>query len=152
MGDQSNIIKLTEQERTLINQIISDGTEDQATIFRARILLLSDSTNNPPLSVVKIAELTGTSRQTVTKIRNIYRDEGFDVAIKVLERNRNRHCKERSNDLLERIKQIISEPPKNGRSHWTIRSICSECIERGYVDYIAPPTLMRILHKNNIKI
>lgn len=150
MSNQSSYIELSEQERMAVNQIIADNTESPSTVLRATILKLSDSINSPILSVVKIAELTGSTRQTVTKIRNIYREEGFDTALKVLERNRHRDCKENSTKLLGKIRDIISEPPKSGRPKWSIRSLCSECIERGYVDYISPPTMMIILQKNNI--
>jgi len=152
MSASLTTIMLSDKERELLDKIIKEGTEDSNTILRAKILQLSDSTDKPALSLVKIAELTGTSRQTVTKIRNICSEKGFDAALHVLERNRNRNCKNRSTELLNQIKQIISEPPKDGHSKWTIRSLASECIERGYVDYIAPPTLMRILHQNNIQI
>ena len=146
------IIELTIEERKIVDKIIEDETSDPNTLLRAKILQLSDHANTPLLSVSKIAELTGSSRQTVTKIRNIYCTDGFETALHVLERNRNRYCKMTSDELIANIRQLLNEPPADGQNRWTVRSLCKECIERGYAEYIAPSTLMRILHKYNISL
>ena len=79
-------IALSDEERDIANKIVSENSEDSKVILRAKILLLSDSSNAPELSIMQIAEAAGTSKQTVTKIRSICHEQGFHIALRVLDR------------------------------------------------------------------
>lgn len=145
-------IILSDEEREIATKIVSENIEDSKIILRAKILLLSDSSNIPELSIMQIAEAAGTSKQTVTKIRNIFHEQGFHIALNVLDRKGYECCITNSQEFLQYIKEIISEPPTNGRSKWSLRMICSECVKKGYVDCISPATVMEILKRNGITL
>ena len=145
-------ITLSDEERDIANKIVSENLEDSKVILRAQILLLSDSSNTPELSIMQIAEAAKTSNQTVTKIRTIYHEQGFHIALRVLDRKGYECCITNNPDFLQHINEIISEQPAKGRSKWSLRMICSECVSRGYVDVIAPATIMEILKRNNITL
>ena len=152
MALKSFTITLTDEEREIANKIIADTTEDPLTIVRANVLLLSDSNHIPELSVTKIAELTGTSRQVVTKIRNIFHERGFLTAVHVLPNTPGESRAINNPELLINLKKILGEAPPNGHKRWSLRMICSECTQRGYIDKISPPTMMRLLDKNGITL
>ena len=145
-------ITLSDEERDIANKIVSENLEDSKVILRAKILLLSDSSNTPELSIMQIAEAAKTSKQTVTKIRSIYHEQGFHIALRVLDRKGYECCITNNPDFLQHINEIISEQPAKGRSKWSLRMNCSECVSRGYVDVIAPATIMEILKRNNITL
>lgn len=145
-------ITLSDNERAVIDSILSEQKEDSKVLLRAKILLLSDASNSPELSIQQIADATGTTRQTVTKIRSIYHEQGFDVAINVLEKSEYTSCPLNNPDFLQKIMDIIRSSPPSGRFKWSLRAIGNECVKRGYVDYISPTTIAKILTKNNITL
>ena len=150
MALKSYTITLTDEEREIAQKIITDTTEDALTVVRANVLLLSDSNYIPELSVTKIAELAGTSRQVVTKIRNMFHEHGFKTAVHVLPNTAGESRAINNPELLINVKKILGEAPPNGRKRWSLRMICSECTQRGYIDKISPQTMMRLLDKNGI--
>ena len=152
MNTKKYQIILSDNERSIVNSILSEQKEDSKVLLRAKILLLSDTSNNPGLSIQQIADEAGTTRQTVTKIRNIYHELGFDIAINVLEKSEYTSCPLNNQEFLQKIMDIIRSSPPNGRSKWSLRSIGDECVKRGYVDYISPTTISKILVKNNITL
>ena len=152
MALKSYTITLTEEEREIANSIIADNTEDTLTIVRANVLLLSDSNHIPELSVTRIAELTGTSRQVVTKIRNVFHEHGFNTAIHVLPNTPGESRAINNPELLRNVKSILLETPPVGHKRWSLRMVCSECVQRGFIDKISPQTMMRLLGKNGISL
>ena len=145
-------ITLSEEERNTVDKILSENTEDARVLLRAKILSLSDCNNGPELPIMQIAEAAGTSKQTVIKIRNIYHEQGFQIALNVLERKGYTCCATNNPELLQHIKEIISETPPNGRKKWSLRMISAECIKRGYSDCIVSTTVMDILKRNHIQL
>ena len=152
MNTKKYKINLTADEKELAEQILSDGTENASVLIRAKVLLLSDASNIPEKSIVEIAGEAGTSRQTVIKIRSICFERGFQVALHELVRSGYKSYAVNDSDLLEKIQNIINTPPVGNRSKWSLRSICQECINRGYVEHLAPSTVMKILERNNIQL
>ena len=152
MNTKKYKITLSDNERSIVQSILSEQKEDSKVLLRANILQLSDTTNYPELSIQQIADEAGTTRQTVTKIRNIYHEQGFDIAINVLKKTEYKSCPLNNPDFLQKILDIIHSSPTNGRSKWSLRSIGDECVKRGYVDYISPTTISKILAKNNITL
>ena len=152
MNTKKYKIVLSDRERSIVNSILSEQKEDSKVLLRAKILLLSDTSNSPELSIQQIADEAGTTRQTVTKIRTIYHEQGFDIAINVLEKSEYASCPLNNQEFLQKIMDIIRSSPPNGRSKWSLRSIGNECVRRGYVDYISPTTISKILAKNNITL
>ena len=152
MNTKKYKIVLSDHERSIVKSILSEQKEDSKVLLRAKILLLSDTSNSPELSIQQIADEAGTTRQTVTKIRTIYHEQGFDIAINVLERSEYISCPLNNKDFLQKIMDIIRSSPPNGRSKWSLRAIGNECVNRGYVDYISPTTISKILAKNNITL
>lgn len=152
MALKSYTITLTDEEREIARKIIADSNEDPLTIVRANVLLLSDSNHIPDLSVTKIAELVGTSRQVVTKIRNVFHERGFVTAVHVLPNTPGESRAINNPELLRNVKKILGETPPNGRKRWSLRMLCSECTQRGYIDKISSQTMMRLLNKNGISL
>ena len=152
MNTKKYKIVLSDHERSIVKSILSEQKEDSKVLLRAKILLLSDTSNSPELSIQQIADEAGTTRQTVTKIRTIYHEQGFDIAINVLEKSEYTSCPLNTQEFLQKIMDIIRSSPPNGRSKWSLRSIGNECVRRGYVDYISPTTISKILAKNNITL
>ena len=152
MNTKKYKIVLSDHERSIVKSILSEQKEDSKVLLRAKILLLSDTSNSPELSIQQIADEAGTTRQTVTKIRTFYHEQGFDIAINVLEKSEYTSCPLNTQEFLQKIMDIIRSSPPNGRSKWSLRSIGNECVRRGYVDYISPTTISKILAKNNITL
>lgn len=145
-------ITLSPHENEIIESILNDVKSDPQVLLRARVLQLSNIKDPKPLQINEIAKIAGTSKQTVIKLRRIYQNHGFDIAITVRQRGGYDKCKKNDDVLLDHIKDIIAEPPHDGRKRWTLQTICDECQRRGYVSSISAPTVMKILKKNNIQL
>jgi hypothetical protein len=154
MGKTKYLIDLSDNERNQLSTIINENSAGTSTITRAKVLFLSDIHHVPKLSIPVISNEVGVSRQTIVKIRNNYCQDGFDSALHEKVRDiKSAYKKARCNnkDLIDNIKVLIQAPPSNAK-RWTVRSLCEECLVRGYVKSISPATMMRLLKKNNIVI
>lgn len=146
------LINLTPHECEVVESLINNPETDPQILLRARILQLSNIKEPKPLQVKEIAEIVGVSRQTTDKLRRVYRDEGFEVAISVRMRGGYEKCMRNNELLVEQVKSIIAEPPSNGSKRWSLRALCKECVNRGYVSSICPASMQILLQRSNIEL
>jgi len=152
MGKTKFYISLSESEKDMLKQIIADQQADDATLVRAKILLLSDINNDVKLSLPKISQETGVSRQTIVKIKSIYAEQGLDIALHELKKKQYFETKRNDPILIEHIRSIASSRPPEGKSKWTLKTIADECIKLGYVDYISFKTVGNLINRYNISL
>ena len=111
---------LTDEERVFLTRIVAEGTMPEHTILRARILLLSDLSENKKMSVPKVAELVGTSHTTV-----------------------------QNDEIIEKVVALSKQNPPEGKKKWSLTLLCKESVRLGYVDSIDEATMMKIMHEYN---
>ena len=136
---------LTDEERAFLTKLIAEGKESERTIVRARILLLSDLSNNPYRSVPKIAEMVGTSHTTVQTTRCEFGNYGLITALFRKERRKTKGTEE----VAKQIVAISKEKPPKGKKKWSLAMLCEESVARGIVPAIDRTTMMRIMHEHN---
>lgn len=138
---------LTDEERDFLTRIVTEGTESDRTILRARILLLSDLSKNPKMSVPKIAELVGTSHTTVQTTRCEFGNQGLMAALYPKPRVRKKTT--RNKDFVEKVVELSKQTPPSGYDRWSLSLLCKECVRLGYVESIDRTTMMRIMQEFN---
>ena len=142
------VVKLSDDERSRLNDLIGKGKSPAKRLLKARILLKADASEaGSGWSDSRIIEALETCASTVYRVRRQLVEEGFEA---VLGR------KQRATPAVQRIfdgekeaKLIAlacSQPPR-GRVRWTLRLLEEKVVELNIVDRASDNTIGRTLKK-----
>lgn len=146
------IVKLTEEERTNLLELLKKGKSAARKLAHARILLAVDE--NQPNKLDKtdkdIANILHTSEKTIYRIKQRFVDEGLESAL-----DRKPHAKYRSRKIqgeeeAHLIALCCSSAPE-GRCRWTLSLLADKLISLNILDEISRSTVGRSLQKNELK-
>ena len=140
------VTRLSDEERSLLRDIVKKLKGTSQKVRRANILLKADS-DGPNWSDAKIAEALSCRVQTVENTRRRLVTEGFDAVL---------HRKKRAipprpkildgKQEAEIIALRLGEPP-TGFANWTLRLLADQIVELGITDSISYETVRRTLKK-----
>jgi hypothetical protein len=145
---QKYIVKLSEDERKMLGELIQKGKRSAQLLTKARILLkagVSDAGDG--WSDSRIAEALDTSVANIERTRRQLVEEGFDA---VLTRKYNPNCaRPRIFDGAAEAKLIALTcgPAPPGHAKWTLRLLEEKVVELHIVDSASDNTIGRILKK-----
>lgn len=140
------IVRLSEEERSLLRDIVKKLKGTSQKVRRANILLKAD-VDGPNWSDAKIAEALSCRTQTVENVRRRLVTEGLNA---VLNRKK-RQAPPRSKILdgkqeAEVIALRLGNPP-SGFANWSLRLLADQIVELGIADSISYETVRRTLKK-----
>ena len=136
-------VKLTESERTCLNEVSHRGKPSVRTVKRALALLKADE----GLGDREIADVLLISAATVARARKRYVEEGLEAAIN----DRPRPGQERKLDGKQEAHLIAfacSAAPE-GHTHWTLQLLADQVVELEFADSISLETVRQMLKKTN---
>ena len=146
------IVTLTEEERWMLQEMLSRGKAAARKLTHARILLKADgSDTGPNWSDDAIAEGLEVGRATVERVRKQFVEEGLEAA---LERRKPRRQYSRTLDgdgEAHLIALACSQAPE-GRSRWTLRLLADRMVALEYVEALSKDTVARTLKKTNLSL
>jgi len=143
------IVTLTEEERRMLQEMLSRGKAAARKLTHARILLKADAAaGGPGWNDESIAEAMEVGRATVERVRKEFVEEGLDAA---LERRKSRRQYERKldGDGEAHLVALACQKPPQGRSRWTLRLLADRMVQLEYVDQLSYQTVRRTLKKTN---
>ena len=140
------IVRLSEEERSELKEIVKKLKGTSEKVRRANILLKADI-DGPHWTDAKIAEALSCRTRTVENIRLRFVTEGFEA---VLNRKK-RETPPRPKILdgkqeAEVIALRLGKPPA-GFANWTLRLLADQVVELGITDAISYETVRRTLKK-----
>jgi hypothetical protein len=140
------IVRLTEQERKTLNEVINKLKGTSQKVRRAQILLKADA-DGPSWVDGRIAEAFSCRRQTVEKIRQRFVECGFQETL-----DGKKPDKPPTDKLLngEQEAKIIATrlgPPPKGYANWTLRLLARKAVELEIVETVSYETVRRTLKK-----
>lgn len=140
------IVRLSDEERAELNQVISRLSGSSQKVKRAYILLKSDA-DGPCWTDKRIAESYNCRTKTVENIRQRFVERGFSSTLE----GRQREVPSQSKllDGKQEAKVIatrLGAPPK-GYANWSLRLLARRVVELEIVDSISHQTVMRTLKK-----
>jgi len=141
------IVTLMEEERRMLQEMLSRGKAAARKLMHARILLKADAAaGGPAWEDQSIAEALEVGRATVERVRREFVEEGLDAA---LERRQPRRVYERKldGDGEAHLVALACQEPPEGRSRWTLRLLADRMVQLEYVDQISYQTVRRTLKK-----
>lgn len=142
------IVRLTDDERKQLEEIVKKGKSSAYKITHANILLTIDA-NGPGWSDEKTAEAFRCHRNTVCNIRQRLVEKGMEMALerKQLETPSRKRILDGEGEA--RLIAIGCSKPPEGRAKWTVKMLSDELVALEIVDNISAPTVWRALKKTN---
>ena len=143
------IVTLAEDERKVLEGMLSRGKAAARKLMHARILLKADAASGgPDWHDDRIAEALEVGRATVERVRKQFVEEGLEAA---LERRtpRRQYRRKLDGDGEAHLVALACQEPPEGRSRWTLQLLADRMVELEYVDQISYQTVRRTLKKTN---
>ena len=140
------IVQLTDEERSLLIDIVKKFKGSSQKVRRAQILLKAD-VDGANWVDRKIAEAFGCRTQTVENVREALVREGFEIALNGKKRKEPPRKKVlNGNQEAKLIAMRLGEPPE-GFANWTLRLLADQIVELEIVDSISYETVRQTLKK-----
>jgi transposase len=145
-------VKLTNEERLELKEIISKGKAAAHKQTHARILLLSDeASSNGNKKDKEIVNVLDTSLRSVERVRKRFVEEGLDSAINPKPQKRYRSKKLDGVGEAFLVATACSKAPE-GQADWTLRLFAEQLIECNIIDSISHETIRQTLKKTNLNL
>jgi transposase len=141
------IVTLVDEERRMLQDMLSRGKAAARKLMHARILLKADAAaGGPAWEDPSIAEALEVGRATVERVRKEFVEEGLEAA---LERRKPRrvYARKLDGDGEAHLVALACQEPPEGRSRWTLRLLADRMVQLAYVDQISYQTVRRTLKK-----
>lgn len=143
------IVRLTEDERTYLDDLIHKGKVAAHKRLHAEILLKADiSDSGEKWQDSQISEAFGISTRTAERVRERLVREGLESALNRAEPSRVRSRIIDGENEAHLIALACGDAP-DGRSGWTLRLLSQRMVELGYVESVSHETIRQTLKKMN---
>lgn len=146
------VVELSEQDKTVLLDIVSKGTSTARKILRANILLASDKQSDKYMTVAEIAEVYHTTPTTVQTVRTSYCEKGLDATINRKKRETPPVPAKVTGEVEAHIIALACSDPPEGYSKWTLRLLADKTVELGYINSISHVTVSSVLKKMNLSL
>lgn len=140
------IVRLTEEERETLRQVIKKLSGSSGKVRRAQVLLKADA-DGPNWTDVEIAEAYMCRVQTVANIRYRFVTEGFEVTLQGRKRQEPPRSKILSGEQEAKVIALRLGPPPKGYANWSLRLLAEKVVELEIVDSVSHETLRKTLKK-----
>ena len=144
--EKKYIVRLTEEERETLRDVIKRLKGSSQKVRRAQVLLKADA-DGPAWTDKRIAEAFGCRTKTVENIRQRLVLEGFEVT---LEGRRSAAPPRQPVFDGEQQAKVIAlrlGPPPKGFANWSLRLLANKVVELEIVQSVSHETVRRTLKK-----
>jgi hypothetical protein len=156
MKQAKYIVKLTNEERTKLKDILNKGTHPAKQVKRAKILLALDQLSRyqkgPKRKYMPtqegIAEQCDVSTMTVYLISKQFVEEGFELTINRKKRETPPITPIINGETEARIIALACSNPPEGYKRWTLRLLESKVVELEIMERVSDTTIGRVLKKH----
>lgn len=146
MGKEAKyVIRLTEEERAALQDLIGKPRVAAAKAVRARMVLKAD-VDGPGWSDPKIAEAFEVGLSTIHRLRQRLVEDGLGAALSRRPSGQQRVPKLDGAKEARLIAIACSSPPE-GRVRWTLKLLADQLVELDIVDDISTETVRQTLKK-----
>jgi hypothetical protein len=140
------VVRLSDEERAVCQEIVKNLKGSSQKFRRAQILLKADA-DGPVWSDVKIAEAFNCRVRTIENLRKRLVIEGFELALEGKKRlDPPTPCKLDGEAEAKLIAMRLGKPPA-GYGHWTLHLLANEMVALEVVDSISHETVRQVLKK-----
>jgi len=146
------IVTLTQEERQMLQAMLSRGKAAARKLMRARMLLKADAAaGGPGWNDDAIAEALEVGRATVERVRKEFVEEGLDGALN-RRKPRREYTRTLDGDGEAHLVALACSQAPEGRSRWTLRLLADRMVVLEYVDTVSKDTVSRVLKKTSLSL
>jgi hypothetical protein len=143
------IVRLTEEERQKLKEVVTKGQTAAYKIRHANILLKADS-GGPNWQDEDIARAFGVHENTVGKIRQHFVKQGLEAALSHKKQDYPSRAPKFDGTAEAHLIALACSQPPEGRSRWTLKLLADKAVELEIVDSVVPETVRQTLKKTNL--
>jgi hypothetical protein len=149
---QKYFVKLTSEEHSYLEKLVSSGNAPARKIRRAQILLKSDcSEGGPNWTYGSICAAFDVNSLTVAHVRKAFSEGGIDRALNRKKPEREyRHCLDGEAEA-HLIALACSEAPE-GYDRWTLRLLRERFVKLEIVESVSHETIRTTLKKKRLSL
>ncbi|MBC7969684.1 MAG: helix-turn-helix domain-containing protein [Verrucomicrobia bacterium] len=140
------IVRLTDEERQRLREVIKKLSGSSQKVRRAQLLLKADI-EGANWTDARIAEAFGCRTQTVEKLRQRLVEKGFEEALNGARRSTPPVAKLLDGEQEAHIIALRLGPPPKGYANWSLRLLARKVVELSLVASISHETIRRTLKK-----
>lgn len=140
------IVRLSAEERILLEEIIKKFKGSSEKVRRAQILMKADI-DGPNWTDQKIADAFGCRTKTVENVRECLVIEGFETALNRKKREEPPHKKLLDGEQEAKLIAMRLGSAPNGFGSWSLRLLAEQMVELEVVSSISHETVRRTLKK-----
>ncbi len=143
------IVRLTDEERTQLEDLSHTGKRAASMLIHARILHKADAgASGPGWDDDRIAEAVECGASTVYRVRRAFVEEGLPAAL-FRKKPTGRHYRKLDGAQEARLIVLACGAPPDGRATWTLRLLADRLIELDVVEAISPECVRMTLKKTH---
>jgi transposase len=148
MGQEAKyIVRLSNEERVQLEDLVARGRVAKATRQRAQVLLRADQGREGPGSVDEaIVDLVGVSLSTVHRVRQQFVEEGLEASL-YRKPATNRQYRKLDGVQEARLVALACSAPPAGRVCWTMQLLADKLVELEIVESIGREAVRTTLKK-----
>ena len=140
------IVRLSEEERRVCQEIVRKLKGSSQKVRRAQILLKADA-DGPGWTDAKIAEAFNCRVQTIENLRKRLVTEGFDLALDGKKRQEPPTAPKLDGEGEAKLIAMRLGKPPASYGHWTLQMLADELVALEVVDSISHETVRKVLKK-----
>ena len=140
------IVRLSEEERGICQDIVKKLKGSSQKVRRAQILLKADA-DGPGWSDAKIAEAFSCRVQTIENLRKRLVTDGFALALEGKKRQHPPTPPKLDGEAEAKLIAMRLGKPPAGYGHWTLQLLADELVALEVVDSISHETVRKVLKK-----
>ena len=140
------IVRLTDQERAILEEVVKKLKGTSQKVRRAQILLKADA-DGPAWTDRQIAEAFSCRTKTVENIRQRLVERGFDETLDGRKRAHPATDKLLNGEQEAKIIATRLGSPPKGYANWTLRLLARKVVELEIVESVSRETVRRTLKK-----
>jgi transposase len=141
-------VRLTQEQRAALEQLVHTGTHPAHATRRARILLKADAAGPDAWPDERIAQALDLNRMTVARVRSQFAAEGLDATLHK-KAAPGRQYRKLDGAQEAQLIALTCSPPPAGQARWTMNLLAQRLVELEVVQAIDPATVWRTLKKTN---
>lgn len=140
------IVRLTDEERKTLRQVVEKFKGSSQKVRRAQVLLKADA-DGPAWTDARIAEAFGCRTKTVENIRQRLVNEGFEITLNGQPRLEPPRPKLLDGEKEAKVIAMRLGAPPAGFANWSLRLLAEKVVELEIVESISHETVRRTLKK-----
>jgi transposase len=142
---KEHVIRLTDEARQRLQELVQAGTRSVRVVQRAQILLKSDA----GLTDTEIAAHVGCCERRIRNVRKRFCTGGLERAVYDAPRSG-----KPATFTVRQQQQVVAlactDPPE-GRTRWTLELLCEHAVQRGFVQTLSTSEVALWLRAHDLK-